>query len=162
MLYEVITPHKWFGFFGFVFIFTLLVVSAKLFSFSLQKQYRITSYNVCYTKLLRVNKVHALEGAQGRMTHPDTAAIKALVALDPVVADLQVIGITIDDDAAAGVGPDDGETVNPGATVSILAETAGAAGRGQDQHPGPFLGEQGDGFRRAGADFLPWQRNNFV
>ena len=82
-----------------------------------------------------------------RVPHPDTAAEEAAVVCDAVVGDLQVVGIAVGDDAAAGVRALDGEAVDAGFSVvarvvaieSLDIERLVARGLGEHQHAGALL-----------------------
>ena len=86
--------------------------------------------------------------------HGDAAAVAALVALDLVGADLEVVDLVVHVDAAAALGPLDEETVDEGALVSGSGRGEGdapvAGGDVPDDHePGRLVGRVGIGPGRA-------------
>ncbi len=60
---------------------------------------------------------------QVRMTRTDAAAVKTLVAADAVVADHQVVGVTVDQNRTALIGAVDRKAVNPGAVERAVGCT---------------------------------------
>ena len=93
---------------------------------------------------------------QLRVANTDTAAEGTGIAGDAVVADLEVLGVAVDHDAAAGAGTDDAEAVDTGAAVLRIAEALVAGTLAGHEDAGALFGrEHRLGQRREAGDSQP-------
>ena len=109
---------------------------------------------------VRVDQAVIDLGREERMADPDAASVETAVVGNPVVGDLQIVGITVHDDAAARVGALDGKAVDPGTLVGCCIESPVPGSHGKHDDTCSLFIPEGDRLGISGAYFLPGQQVN--